>query len=199
MPTTPVKNACILSAKNEYALVHAHICNLAEDSLTWKLLRPYPESCVSIVQAVVCRSLLLPLLLSRPNPSPDAVRPRNPSKSSLAHDAVATATAVSHKHHLTIRVGAGLIQFVYGSHSCLATDLIHRRIPFSPRFSWGFLFLSFSLSLLLLPPLFFLLSFSIFSVFSFLWFLLFQAATVPVLLLKDERVPNAITALFLQV
>jgi len=55
------------------------------------------------------------LLLSRRNQSPDFVRSRNPSKSTLAHDAV--AAAVSHKHHSNIRVGAGLIQFVNGSHS----------------------------------------------------------------------------------
>ena len=54
------------------------------------------------------------LLLSRRNQSPDAVRSRNPSKSTLAHDAV--AGAVSHKHHLIIRIDAGLIQFVYRSH-----------------------------------------------------------------------------------
>ena len=36
---------------------------------------------------------------------------RNPSKSTLPHDAV--AAVVLHKHHLIIRVGAGLIQFVY--------------------------------------------------------------------------------------
>ena len=47
-----------------------------------------------------------------------AVRSRNPSKSTLAHDAV--AAAVLHKHHLIIRVGAGLIQVVYGSRSHLA-------------------------------------------------------------------------------
>jgi len=82
-----------LSAKNAYALVHARICNRdgAEASLPWKLLRTYLESCASIVQTVVCRPLLLPLLLSRPNLSPDAVRSRNPSKSTLAHDAVAAA------------------------------------------------------------------------------------------------------------
>ena len=49
------------------------------------------------------------------------VRLRNPSKSTLAHDVV--AAVVLHKHHLIIRVGAGLIQFVYGSHSCMAEDL----------------------------------------------------------------------------
>jgi len=61
-------------------------------------------------------------LLSRPNPSPDAVCSTNPSKSTLAHEVV--TTTVSHKHHLIIRVVAGLIQFVYGSHSRLAADLI---------------------------------------------------------------------------
>ena len=67
---------------------------------------------------VLCEHLcFLPpaLLLTRQNQSPDAVRSRNLSKSTLAHDAV--AAAVSHKHHLIIRVGAGLIRFVYGSHS----------------------------------------------------------------------------------
>ena len=61
------------------------------------------------------------LLLSRRNQSPDTVRSRNLSKSTLAHDAV--AAIVLHNHHLIIRVGAGLIQFVYGSHSRLAADL----------------------------------------------------------------------------
>ena len=134
--TTPIKNACTLSAKNAYALVHARMCNGAEDSVPRKLLRTYPESCVSIVQAVVCRSLLLPVLLSRPNPSPDALRSRNPSKSTLAHDAV--AAAVSHKHYSIICVGAGLIQFVYGSHSHLAADHILNKVLVSPWFSWAF-------------------------------------------------------------
>jgi len=70
---------------------------------------------------------LLPVqLLSRQNPSPDAVRSRNPSKSTLVHDAV--AAAVSHKYHSVIRVGAGLIHFVYGSHLHLAADLIFHEI-----------------------------------------------------------------------
>ena len=84
--TTPVKNACILSAKNAYGLVHARLCNGAEASLPWKLLRTSLESCASIVQNVVCHPPLLPLLLSQPNTSPDAVRSRNPSKSMPAHD-----------------------------------------------------------------------------------------------------------------
>jgi len=39
----------------------------------------------------------------------------------LAHDAV--VAVVLHEHNLIIRVGAGLIQFVYGSHSRMAADL----------------------------------------------------------------------------
>jgi len=66
------------------------------------------------------------------NPSPDPVRSKNPSKSTLAHDAV--AAAVLHKHHPIICVGAGLIQFVYGSHSRLATGVTSSRILFPPFF-----------------------------------------------------------------
>ena len=64
--------------------MHARLCNGAEASLPWKLLQTYVESCASIVQAVVCRPLLPCVLLSRPNPSHDAVWSRNPSKSTLA-------------------------------------------------------------------------------------------------------------------
>jgi len=126
--TTLVEMHTTLSAKSAYALLHARIYNGAEVFLPWKLLRTYLESCTSIMQTVVCRPLLLPLLLSRPGPSPDAVRSRNPSKSTLAHDAA--AAAVSHKHHVIIRVGAGLIQFVYGSQSRSATELTHNRNMF---------------------------------------------------------------------
>ena len=107
--------------KNAYGLVHARLCTGAEASLPCKLFRTYVESCASIVQAVVCHLLLPPLLLSRLKPSSDAVRSRHPSKSTLAHDAV--ADAVLHKHHSLIRVGAGLIQFVHGSHSHFATGV----------------------------------------------------------------------------
>ena len=55
------------------------------------------------------------LLLSRRNHSPDAVRSKNPSKSTLAHEAF--AAAVSHKCHSIICVGADLIHLVYCSHS----------------------------------------------------------------------------------
>ena len=134
--TTPVEMHTTLSAKNAYALVHARICNGAEASLPWKLLQTYLESCASIVQAVVCCPLLPPPLLSRPNPSPDAVRSRNPSKFTLTHDTV--AATVLHKHHSIIRVGVDLIQFVYGSPSRLATELMHQRILFSPWFLRAF-------------------------------------------------------------
>jgi len=50
-----ILNACILSAENAHAPVHAHLCNGAETSLSWKLLRTFLESCVSLVQAVVFR------------------------------------------------------------------------------------------------------------------------------------------------
>jgi len=62
----------------------------------------------------------------------DVVCSRNPSKSTPAHDAV--ATAVLHKHHPIIRVGAGLIQFVYRSHLRLATEAARTRNAFSPFF-----------------------------------------------------------------
>ena len=121
MPYSPQKNA--------HAPVHARLCNRAETSLPWKLLRTHLESCLSIVQAVVCR----PPLLARRNLMPDNVRSRNHSKSTLAHDSV--AAAVSHKHHSIIRVGAGLIQFVYGRTRSSATEVVPSKIlcpPFVP-------------------------------------------------------------------
>jgi len=77
---------------------------------------------------------LLPALLpARQNQLPDAVRSRNPSKSTPAHDAV--AAAVLCKHHPIIHVGAGLIQFVYKSHLRLATKATRNKNPFSPFFA----------------------------------------------------------------
>jgi len=70
------------------------------------------------------------LLPARPNQSPDAVRSRNPSKSTLAHDAV--AAAVLHKHYSIICVGAGLIQFLHGFHSHLS------RVTSSRNLFWPF-------------------------------------------------------------
>jgi len=125
-------NACTQSAKNVFALVHVRICNGAESSLLWN----YCELILSLARAS-CRLSLPPAqLLSRLNPSSDAVRSRNLSKSTLAHDAV--AAAVLHKHHSIIRVGAGLIQFVYKLHSRLATELTLDKVLFSPWVSRAF-------------------------------------------------------------
>jgi len=40
----------------------------------------------------------------------------------------------SHRHHTIIRVGAGPIQIVYGSQSCLAADLSLHKLLFPPFF-----------------------------------------------------------------
>ena len=111
-------------------LVHARLCNGAAASLPWKLLRTYLESCANIVQAVVSAHPPAPSSSRPPYCWPVArhVRLRNPIKSTLAHDAV--AAVVLYKHHLIIRVGAGLIQFVYGSHLRLAVDLTLDKNPF---------------------------------------------------------------------
>jgi hypothetical protein len=111
----------ILPAKNVHAPVHTCPCNAADFFLPWKLLRTYLESCTSIVHCCLPPALLL----SRLNQSLDAVCSKKASKSTLAHYAV--AAAVSHKHHSIICVCAGLIQFVYGSHSRLAAHLIYTR------------------------------------------------------------------------
>jgi len=57
--------------KNAYGLVHVHLCKSATDSLSWKLLRTYLESCANIVQAVVYRP---PSCRPRAGP-PSPVRP----------------------------------------------------------------------------------------------------------------------------
>ena len=145
--TTPV-NTCRLCAKNAYGLEYVRPFNWAAASLPWKLLRTSLESCANIVQAVVDCPPSRPLA---GNPLRDAVRSRNPSKSTLAHDAV--DTAVLHKHHPIIRVGAGLIQFVYRSHLRLSTEATVNRnafSPFFPRVSVSVL-LSVFLSLSLFP------------------------------------------------
>ena len=118
--------------KNANALVHARICNGAEVSLPWN----YCELILSLARAS-CRLSLPPAqLLSRLNQLPDARRSRNPSRSTLAHDAV--AAAVSQKHHWIICVGAGLIQFVYKSHPRLATELTLNKVIFLQWFSRAF-------------------------------------------------------------
>jgi len=128
-------HACIYISPQ---LVHARLCNGAAASLPWKLLRTYLESCANIVQVVVSTHPPAPSSSRQPSCWPVArhVRLRIPIKSTLAHDAVAAVEL--HKHHLIIRVGAGLIQFVYGSHSRLAADLTLDKNLFSLPFSWGF-------------------------------------------------------------
>jgi len=82
-----------------------------------------------------CRLLFTARPTARPlagNPLCDVVRSRNSSKSTLVHDAV--ATAVLHKHHSIIHVGAGLIQFVYRSHLRWGTEANRNRNAFSPFF-----------------------------------------------------------------
>ena len=118
-------------------LVHARLCNGAAASLPWKLLRTYLESCANIVQAVISARPPAPLSSRPPSCWPVArpVRLKNPSKSTQAHDAV--TAVVLHKHHLIIRVGAGLIQFVYGPHSHMAADLTLDKNLFSQPFSRG--------------------------------------------------------------
>ena len=115
--------------------MHARLCNGAAACLPWKLLRTYLEACASIVQAVVSAHPPAPSSSRPPSCWPVArhVRLRNPSKSTQTHDAV--AAVVLHKHHLIIRVGAGLIQLVYGPHSRMAADLTLDKNQFSPPFS----------------------------------------------------------------
>jgi len=55
----------------------------------------FPFNLSTTMQGAI--ALLPPLMLCRLNPSPNAVRSRNTSKSTLAHDAV--AAAVSHQRH----------------------------------------------------------------------------------------------------
>jgi len=105
-------------------LVHARVCICAAASLPWKLLRTYLESCANIVQVVVSARPPAPSS-SRP-PSCQPVRIINPSKPALAHDVV--AAVVLHKYHPINCVCAGLIQFVYGSHSRMAADLTLKSI-----------------------------------------------------------------------
>jgi len=51
--STTLVNACILSAKNAYALVHARLCSGAAASLPWKPLRTYHNDGLFWLQADV--------------------------------------------------------------------------------------------------------------------------------------------------
>ena len=122
---------------------------------TWKCMptlckKMHMDSCMraySTVQQLLCHGGYCELILSLARTScrmlftarptarflaalRDVVRSRNSSKSTLAHDAV--ATAVLHKHNPIIRVGAGLIQFVFKSHLRFATEATRNRNAFSP-------------------------------------------------------------------
>jgi len=94
------QNACILSTK-----MHMHSC-MRTYTTVQKLLchESYCQLLLSLREHRACCCLLPALLLARRIQSPDAVRSRNPSKSTLARDTV--AAAVSHKHYLIIRVQA---------------------------------------------------------------------------------------------
>jgi len=133
--TTPV-NACRLSAKK----MHMDSCMRAYVTVQQLLCHGgYCELILSLARTS-CRLLFTARPTARPlagNPLRDVVRSGNPSKSTLAHDAV--ATAVLHKHHPIIRVGAGLIQFVYRSHLRLATEATRNRNAFSPFFARVFI------------------------------------------------------------
>jgi len=132
--TTPV-NACQLSAKKMYL----DSCMRAYSTVQQLLCHGgYCELILSLAQTS-CRLLFSVRPSARPlagNPLRNVVRSRNLSKSTPAHDAV--ATAVLHKHHPIIRDGAGLIQFVYRSHLHLATEATRNRNAFSPFFRASF-------------------------------------------------------------
>jgi len=123
--TTPV-NACRLSTK-----MHIDSCMRAYATVQQLLCHgSYCELILSLARTSCRLSLTAHPHAARPpagNPLPDAVRFENPFKFTLAHYAV--AAAVLHKHHPIICVCAGLIQFVYGSHSRLATGVTSSRFP----------------------------------------------------------------------
>ena len=103
-----------LPAKNAHEPVHARLRNGTETLCHGN----YCELILSLVRASYRLSFAThagpaAAVSTKSWQLPDAGRSRKQSESTLAHDAV--AAAVSHKHHSIIRVGAGLIQFVYGS------------------------------------------------------------------------------------
>jgi len=117
------------SCMRAYSTVHQLLCHGG-----------YCEIILSLARTL-CRLLFTARPTARPlagNPLRDVVHSRNPSKSTLAHEAV--ATVVLRKHHPIIRVGAGLIQFVYRSHLRLATEATRNRNAFSPFFPRVYLF-----------------------------------------------------------
>jgi len=107
-----------------YSTVHQLLCHGSYCELILSLAR------------TSCRLLFAVRPPARPlagNLLRDALRSRNPPKSTPTHDAV--ATVVFHKNHLIIRVGEGLIQFVYRLHLRLSTEVSRNRNAFSPFFA----------------------------------------------------------------
>jgi len=133
---TPVWIHTTLPARNAHTPVYARPYNGAQTFLPWKLLRTYLEycgaSCGLSFATHSCRPSCCLDQTRRPTPFAQEIHPnvlsRNPSKSTLAHDAV--AAAVSQKHHSIIRVGTGRIQFACRSHSRLSTEFILLCSPF---------------------------------------------------------------------
>jgi len=105
--TTPV-NACRLFAKKR---IWTRVCAPIQLCSSFFAMEAFANSSW-VLREHRAGCCLLPALLRSLAALRNVVRARNPSKSSLAYDAV--ATAVLHKHHLIIRVGAGLIQFSIG-------------------------------------------------------------------------------------
>ena len=136
-------NTCLKCIPHSPQKMHMRSCMRAYATVQKLLCHETIANLILSLARASCRLLLLPAQLfsrlhqvSLLNPLPDAVCSRNPSKSTLAHDAV--AAAVLHKHHSIIRAGAGLIQFVSKLHSRLATELILDKVLFSPWFSRAF-------------------------------------------------------------
>ena len=131
MPTL-CKKVHMDSCMRAYSTVQQLLCHGGYCELILSLAR---TSCRLLFTA---RPTVHPLV---GNPLRDVVRSRNPSKSTLAHEAV--ATAVLHKHHPIIHIGTGLIQFVYRSHLRLAMEATRNRNIFSPFFARVFCASSF--------------------------------------------------------
>jgi len=97
--------------------MQARLCNGAEISLPWKLLRTYLESCASIVQAVVCRPPCCCLdEISRPTlfaqeigPNPRYLMTRSPRRTSIIQSLSLVQVSSSLSMVCTQNVAAGLI------------------------------------------------------------------------------------------
>ena len=118
--------------------MHMHPCMRAYATVQKLLCHGnYCELILSPVRASFRLSFADRPLLARQNLLPNNIRSRHHSKSTLAHDSV--ASAVSHKHHSIIHVGVGLIQFVYGRTQSSAVKVIPSKNLFPPFFPASFL------------------------------------------------------------